>query len=126
MENGQLGPTEGGAVLQASGIGFVDQTPGDPLDPPVAKSLPPLLQKLAAACLACLQNEELAKTHRRVEFEHSLLRAVIDNTPNIVFVIDREGMFTLSEGHGLQALGRKPGEVVGLSIFDYQFHTKET
>ena len=46
------------------------------------------------------------------------LRAVIDNTPVVVFATDRNGVFTLSEGRGLQQLGLKPGEVVGKSAFD--------
>ncbi len=46
------------------------------------------------------------------------LRAVLDNTPVILFALDSEGVFTLSEGNGLEALGRKPGQVVGQSIFD--------
>ncbi len=33
-------------------------------------------------------------------------------------MIDRQGRFTLSEGHGLADLGLKPGEVVGKSIYD--------
>jgi diguanylate cyclase (GGDEF)-like protein/PAS domain S-box-containing protein len=46
------------------------------------------------------------------------LRAVVTNAPVILFTVDRDGVFTLSEGRGLEALGLKPGEVVGLSIFD--------
>jgi PAS domain S-box-containing protein len=46
------------------------------------------------------------------------LRAVIDHAPIVVFATDREGVFTLSEGRALQALGFKPGQVVGLSVFD--------
>jgi PAS domain S-box-containing protein len=55
--------------------------------------------------------EELKKTEQR-------LSTVIANTPIILFALDRSGVFTLSEGRGLEALGRKPGEVVGQSIFD--------
>ena len=46
------------------------------------------------------------------------LRLVVSNAPIILFVVDRDGIFTLSEGNGLEALGLRPGEVVGLSIFD--------
>jgi PAS domain S-box-containing protein len=53
--------------------------------------------------------EELAKTEQR-------LRAVIANTPIILFALDRSGMFTLSEGRGLDDLGLKPA--VGQSVFD--------
>ena len=48
----------------------------------------------------------------------SHLRTVIKNLPVIVFSLDSEGTFTLSEGKELELLGREPGEVVGESIFD--------
>lgn len=46
------------------------------------------------------------------------LRTVIGNAPVVLFAVDRAGIFTLSEGKGLEALGLKPGEVVGRSAFD--------
>lgn len=46
------------------------------------------------------------------------LRAVIEHAPIIMFTTDRDGVFTLSEGRGLQALGLAPGQVVGQSAFD--------
>jgi len=52
---------------------------------------------------------------RRTE-EH--LRAVTSNAPIILFALDAKGVFTLSTGRGLEALGLKPGEVVGRSLFD--------
>jgi len=46
------------------------------------------------------------------------LRTLISNFPLIVFSYDEEGVFTLSEGEGLERLGLEPGQVVGLSAFD--------
>jgi signal transduction histidine kinase len=46
------------------------------------------------------------------------LRAVIEHAPVIVFAVDRAGVFTVCEGRGLQALGRQPGQSVGMSAFD--------
>jgi PAS domain S-box-containing protein len=46
------------------------------------------------------------------------LRAVVDSAPVILFALDREGVFTLSEGNGLRALGYEPGQVVGMSVFE--------
>ncbi len=45
-------------------------------------------------------------------------RTVVTNSEAIIFILDEEGVFTLSEGKGLKALGLKPGEVVGASVFD--------
>jgi PAS domain S-box-containing protein len=46
------------------------------------------------------------------------LRTVIDNAPLVVWSIDKDGIFTLSEGRGLAQLGLKPGEALGMSAFE--------
>ncbi|MCH8346206.1 MAG: PAS domain S-box protein, partial [Chloroflexi bacterium] len=57
------------------------------------------------------QEEALRESEKR-------FRTVVTNTQVVLFAIDREGTFTLSEGKGLDALGMKAGEAVGLSVFD--------
>jgi signal transduction histidine kinase len=47
-----------------------------------------------------------------------LLKTVVANAPIVLFALDIDGIFTLSEGRGLDALRLKPAEVVGRSIFD--------
>ncbi|MCY7276907.1 MAG: PAS domain-containing protein, partial [Phormidesmis sp. CAN_BIN44] len=52
-----------------------------------------------------------------------LLQTVVTHTPTILYALDRDGIFTLSEGKGLEAMNLKSGEVVGRSIFDlYEDH----
>jgi PAS domain S-box-containing protein len=46
------------------------------------------------------------------------LRTVVVNSPIVLFSLNRNGVFTLSEGKGLNSLGLRPGEVVGKSVFD--------
>ena len=46
-------------------------------------------------------------------------RIVVTKAPLISFVIDSEGIFTLSEGKSLSSLGLFPGQVVGQSAFDF-------
>jgi PAS domain S-box-containing protein len=46
------------------------------------------------------------------------LRMVVGSVSLIIFALDKDGVFTLSEGEGLKALGLKSGEVVGQSVFD--------
>jgi two-component system, cell cycle sensor histidine kinase and response regulator CckA len=41
------------------------------------------------------------------------LRAVVSNAPIILWAADREGRFTLCEGHGLKRLGVEPGDAAG-------------
>ncbi|MDH3943539.1 MAG: PAS domain S-box protein [Anaerolineae bacterium] len=45
-------------------------------------------------------------------------RTLLENSQPIIFLIDRNGVFTLSEGLGLSVLGLEPGQVVGQSAFD--------
>ena len=45
------------------------------------------------------------------------LQALVANLPVVFFEIDRDGIFQLSEGKGLKALGLKPGQVVGQSVY---------
>jgi PAS domain S-box-containing protein len=44
------------------------------------------------------------------------LRTVITNAPVMLFALDLAGVFTLSEGRGLGALGLEPGEIIGHSV----------
>jgi signal transduction histidine kinase/CheY-like chemotaxis protein len=48
----------------------------------------------------------------------SKLRAVIASAPVALFAIDRRGVFTVSDGRGLAAMGLRPGEQVGGSAFE--------
>jgi PAS domain S-box-containing protein len=68
--------------------------------------------------------ESLLDASKRRELEEALrqseerLHTVVDSTPIVMFALNREGVFTLSEGKGLEALGLKPGQVVGQTVFD--------
>lgn len=44
-------------------------------------------------------------------------RTLVANLPVVFFAIDQDGVFQLSEGKGLNALGLKPGQVVGQSVY---------
>lgn len=46
------------------------------------------------------------------------LHALINHLPIVQFALDPSGIFTLSEGQGLESLGLQPEQVVGLSVFD--------
>ncbi|HEV2827045.1 MAG TPA: PAS domain S-box protein [Pyrinomonadaceae bacterium] len=46
------------------------------------------------------------------------LRMLVGSVSLIIFSLDKDGIFTLSEGEGLKALNLKPGEVVGRSVFE--------
>jgi diguanylate cyclase (GGDEF)-like protein/PAS domain S-box-containing protein len=60
----------------------------------------------------------LRQQQEKLEQNHLLLNTVIAQSPIVIWSADTNGIFTLSEGKGLEALGIKPGEVVGQSLFD--------
>ncbi len=58
-----------------------------------------------------IAEQTLRSTERR-------LRTVLAYSQAIIYQLDREGRFTLSEGLGLTRIGLRPGEIVGRSVFD--------
>ena len=46
------------------------------------------------------------------------LHTVVSNAPAFIWSLDKNGIFTLSEGRGLKARGLRSGEVVGKSVFE--------
>ncbi|MEX1254976.1 MAG: PAS domain S-box protein [Dehalococcoidia bacterium] len=66
-----------------------------------------------------VDNTESARAERARQESEERLRTVVGNVPMVLFALDRDGVFTLSEGKGLDALGLKPGQVVGFSVFDF-------
>ena len=44
-------------------------------------------------------------------------KALVTGNEEIIYIIDKDGTFILSEGKGLLKLGLKPGQVVGQSVF---------
>src|SRR5512132_567342 len=62
--------------------------------------------------------EESRHAQQKLRDTEQRLRSVIEHAPVIVFATDRDGVFTLSEGRGLEPLGLQSGQVVGMSAFD--------
>jgi len=56
--------------------------------------------------------EALRQTNER-------LATVINNAPVILYALDKDGIFTFSEGKGLKLLGLQPGQVVGQSVLEF-------
>ena len=68
---------------------------------------------------AAIRRERLeASDRRQARTARRLHELVINSVPIILFAINADGMVTLSEGCGLQAIGRKNGEMVGSHIED--------
>jgi len=55
---------------------------------------------------------------RELRLSEERCRAILRSVPVVQWATDREGVFTLSEGRGLAALGLEPGQVVGRTLSD--------
>lgn len=53
------------------------------------------------------------------------LKTVVNHAPVILWSINKDGIFTFSEGFGLKALKLQPGEVVGKSVYDIYKHNAQ-
>lgn len=60
---------------------------------------------------------ERRKSEETLKVSRELLSTVLNNAPITIFAIDTKGVFTLSEGKGLEKANLKPGENVGVSAF---------
>ncbi|MDQ3302229.1 MAG: PAS domain S-box protein, partial [Actinomycetota bacterium] len=61
---------------------------------------------------------ERKRAEKALRDSEERLRTVVGNVPVILFALDRDGVYTVSDGRGLEALGLEAGEVVGQSVFD--------
>ena len=62
--------------------------------------------------------EERKRAEEALQEREKHIRTVVTGASIILFALDREGVITLSEGKGLDAMGRKPGESVGRLVSD--------
>ena len=65
------------------------------------------------------QEVEMRERAERLRRSEAGLRAVLESAPVILYAADADGTVTLSEGTGLAALGLKPGEAVGRSVYEF-------
>jgi PAS domain S-box-containing protein len=61
---------------------------------------------------------EQKTAERALRDAEARLRTVVAESPVIVFALDRDGIYTVSSGKGLAAMGRREGETVGQSIYE--------
>ncbi|MCP3942598.1 MAG: response regulator [Desulfobacteraceae bacterium] len=60
----------------------------------------------------------LLESIKELRISEEKFRTLVTNIEEIVYMIDKNGIFLLSEGKGLCALGLKQGQVVGKSVFE--------
>lgn len=58
------------------------------------------------------------KAEETLKYNFIQLQSIYNRLPVVIWAVDKNGIFTLSEGKELEVLGLKPGQVVGQSIFE--------
>jgi PAS domain S-box-containing protein len=58
------------------------------------------------------------KAEQQVQVNEERFRSIVANSDPVIFIINRSGVFELSEGKSLSLLGLKPGQVVGMSAYE--------
>jgi PAS domain S-box-containing protein len=61
---------------------------------------------------------ERRRQERALRAHKERLRTVIAGAPLVLFALDGQGVFTMVEGRGLDALGLRPAQLVGRSAFE--------
>ncbi len=71
--------------------------------------------KLVRVVLSFIDVTARARAEEALRASEERVRTVVSNAPVVLFSLDREGVYTLSEGRGLAALNEQPGQAVGSS-----------
>ena len=77
-----------------------------------------LLARVGAHLEMARLRSEQVDAMKRAEETEVRLHTIINNVPLVIWSLDAQGIYTLSEGKGLEALGIQPGELVGKSQFE--------
>ncbi len=86
----------------------------------------PFTFKAQPAVKAVIRNiTEQKRAREALREAEKRLRTVVGSASLVLFALDRNGVFTLSEGEGLKTLGLRPGQIVGQSVFDLYAHVPE-
>lgn len=82
------------------------------------RGTPIIYEGLPAAQVVIRDITKRKRIEEELRDSEERLRTVIHNVPVVLFAVDREGVFKLSEGKGLERIGLESRDIVGRSIFE--------
>lgn len=83
-----------------------------------ASAIPIIYDNKKAILVAATDVTEKNNAIRKLKESEFQLKFLVEKSPIVIFKIDKNGLFTLSEGNGLAKLGLSSGQVVGASVFE--------
>jgi PAS domain S-box-containing protein len=98
-------------IVEDEVVGAVALFAREPLPQHTLVTMTPVMDAIAQVIRRKWAEKALHRSEER-------LRIGLAAVPIVLFALDREGIFTLFEGKGLEKLGLKPGQVVGQPVFD--------
>ena len=79
-----------------------------------------ILSVITPTVTAVVANRRLLmQAEKLYQTSEERLGVVVNSAPVILYAVDADGKFVLSEGKGLENFGLKPNELVGRSVFDF-------
>lgn len=98
----------------------------DGTDFPVEVTLTKIMVNGKAALLTVLHDltnskqreSRMEEANLQLLAEQQYMQAILNSSDIIVFTLDQDGIFQLSDGAGLKKLGLAPNQVVGSSVYD--------
>lgn len=83
-----------------------------------ARTIYALLFLLLIILIVQWRTQYILEREKILKLSEEKFRTLVTNTEEIIYMIDKDGTFLLSEGKGLSKLGLEGGDVVGKSVFD--------
>lgn len=78
-----------------------------------------LTRQISTALQGAFLSQERRQAEARLQFEHNLLRSLLDHSPDLIWFTDCEGRYVETSVSHARYLGSTPEAVIGKTLFDF-------
>ncbi len=78
-----------------------------------------LTRQICTALQGAFLSQERQQAEARLQFEHTLLRSILDHSPDLIWFTDREGHYVETSASHARYLGAAPEAIIGKTLFDF-------